>query len=141
MADYGATERVRRLAAEAYLEPARRRGQKTVTIHSGELARVLVEKKLLQPNRYPIVCNALRSKRFSRENHVTLEEVKTSAPSGQSSTVSFVFKLDRTDSSKGGERDDPMAAFMALRGILKDSYAKVGGAEVFHTTERENWER
>lgn len=134
MPDYGATERVKRVAVETYIEPARRRGDKIVEIHSGELARDLVQKQMLQPNRFPIVCNALRSKRFSIDNHVTLEKVRTPAASGQSSTVTFVFRLD--------DVNEPSASSLAsLRGIMKQSYRKLGGAQSFHKAEREAWDK
>jgi hypothetical protein len=90
-----------------------------VTIHSGSLARTLVEKKLLQPNRFPIVCNALRSKRFSRENHLTLQEVQTPAASGKSFTVSFVFRLDPTEATGASGARFDVSAFADLRGLLK----------------------
>jgi len=134
MPDYGATERVKRVAVETYIEPARRRGEKTVEIHSGQLARDLVQRQMLQPNRFPIVCNALRSKRFSIDNHVTLEEVRTSAASGQSSTVTFVFRLDDVRGPGAG-------SLASLRGIMKKSYRKLGGAESFHRSEREAWDK
>ena len=141
MPDHGSTDRVRRSAAERYIVPARESGQKTVVIHSGTFAKQLVEQHLLQPNRFPIVCNALRSKRFAKENHLTLKEVKTPAPSGQSSTVSFVFKLDHIEAASLEETRKASPSFASLRGILKRTYKQLGGAEAFHTAERESWDK
>jgi len=141
MADHGSTDRVRRSAAERYIVPARKRGDKTVVIHSGTFEKLLVEQRLLQPNRFPIVCNALRSRRFAKENHLTLQEVKTPAASGQSSTVSFVFKLEPIELGQSSGSINAPASFDSLRGILKRTYKQLGGAEAFHTAERESWDR
>lgn len=141
MADYGSTDRVRRIAVQTYVVPARQRGDRTVTIHSGQLAKAMVDKDLLQPNRFPIVCNALRSKRFSRENHLTLQEVRSSAASGQSSTVSFVFRLDPISGPNGDDEGRSSPSFETLRGLLRQTYASLGGAAAFHSREREDWER
>jgi hypothetical protein len=138
MAQYGATAKVRKFAVEAFFEPARRRGDRTVSIHSGQLAKTLEERSLLLPNSYPIVCSALNYEPFARENHVTLEKVETSAPSGKSSTVTFTFRLNQLPSSAAEKTDQD---FLALRGILKDAYARLGGIEAFHKAERESWEQ
>ena len=137
MPDYGSTDRVRRSAAEHFIKPARLRGEKFVTIHSGTLERLLVERKLLQPNRFPIVCNALRSKKFSQENHLKLREIQTPAASGKSSTVSFVFSLEPDTALNVSARVQP--TFDELRGILKSSYRRLGGAASFHAQQRESW--
>jgi len=139
MADYGSTDRVRRSATEQFVRPARQRGDKTVVIHSGAFEKLLVEQKLLQPNRFPIVCNALKSKRFSKENHLTLQEVKTPAASGQSSTVSFVYRLDPLEGPQSAPED--IGSFENLRGLLKRTYKQLGGADAFHSAERESWDR
>lgn len=138
MPDYGSTDRVRRSAAEHFIKPARKRGDKLVTIHSGTLERMLVERKLLQPNRFPIVCNALRSKKFAQENSLELRETISPAASGQSSTVSFVFSLKPETKTRP---DSSGPTFDQLRGILQRSYRKLGGAQKFHSDEREAWSR
>jgi hypothetical protein len=147
MANYGSTDRVRRSAAEQYIEPARRRGQQIVKIHSGTFGRFLVEQKVLPPNRFPIICNALQSKRFFQENHVTLQEIQglQSAPSGRSSTLTFVYKVEAIPAAPGHSSPAPSSksadAFANLRGILKHTYEQLDGAERFHRRERESWER
>lgn len=138
MPDYGSTDRVRRSAVEHYIKPARKRGDKIVTIHSGTLERMLVERKLLQPNRFPIVCNALRSKKFAQENSLELQETISPAASRQSSTVSFVFSLKPETTTR---KDSSEPTFDQLRGILQGSYRKLGGARKFHSDEREAWTR
>jgi 5-methylcytosine-specific restriction protein B len=44
-----------------YIDPARRRGQETVTIKSGDIHSALDYK-----NRYPLVCSAIGSNRFEQ---------------------------------------------------------------------------
>jgi len=39
----------------------------------------------------------------------------------------------------GRVRSDEL--FMKLRGILRETYAELGGAEAFHTAERDAWDR
>jgi hypothetical protein len=143
MPNYGATDKVRRSAAEQYINPARQRGDKTVTIHSGTFGKMLVEQELLPPNRFPLICNALQSKRFSIENHVTLEKV-SGPPSGKSSTVTFVYRIDPMSELPQphipATKQVGMSLFEQLRGILKPVYKKLGGAEAFHKAERESWD-
>lgn len=140
MPNYGSTDQVRRTAASQYVEPARIRGDKTVKIHSGALNKLLVDTKVLPPNRLPIVCNALSSLKFQKENHLVLENIQ-GPPSGRSSTVVFTYRIEpaATLSSKNGGND--ASSFKQLRGILKETYRKLGGAEGFHKNERQSWER
>ena len=139
MADYGSTDRVRRSAAQQYIEPARSRGETIVKIHSGTFGRSLVESKVLPPNRFPIICNALHSKKFQKDNRVILLDVQ-GPPSGRSSTVTYVYRLEPTaHSPQASDRDDNL--FMRMRGVLKKSYKKLGGAESFHHSERESWDQ
>lgn len=139
MANYGATDKVRRTAAERYIAPARQRSEKTVKIHSGTFGKFLVQNKVLPPNRFPIICNALKSDKFLQENHLILEEIQ-GPPSGRSSTVTYVYRLEpkpRAQQVTGNEG----SLFMRVRGVLKKSYKKLGGAESFHDSERESWDR
>lgn len=140
MADYGATERVRKSAVEQYVRPARAQKRTTFQIHSGAFEKELVQRGLLQRNRFPIVCGALRSTRFLKENHLSLVDVKA-PPSGQSSTVVFTYRIENDEPvppSSFEEGNDPL---LALMGALKDTYKKLGGAERFHKAQREGWGR
>ena len=139
MADYGSTDRVRRFAAQLYIDPARNRGETTVKIHSGTLGKSLVEGKVLAPNRFPIICNALSSNKFQKENRVTLLDTKA-PPSGRSSTVTYVYRLEPLPGPRQ-ENDNEDSLFMKMRGLLKKDYKKLGGAESFHKSERESWDR
>lgn len=139
MADYGSTDRVRRSAAQQYIEPARSRGETIVKIHSGTFGKSLVERRVLPPNRFPIICNALGSNKFQKENRVTLLDVQ-GPPSGKSSTVTYVYRLEPAPrAQQDAEGNDSL--FMQMRGVLKKTYKKLGGAESFHHSERESWER
>jgi hypothetical protein len=142
MANYGSTDRVRKTAAEQYIAPARRRSESTVTIHSGDFAKLLVQGKVLPPNRFPIICNALQSKKFLRENHLTLKDVQ-GPPSGKSSTVKFIYKIEPLPpgNSPAARPSNAAGAFLGLRGIMKSAYRKLGGAEAFHRHESESWNR
>jgi hypothetical protein len=142
MANYGSTDKVRKSASEHYISPARRRHESTVAIHSGDFGKYLVQNNVLPPNRFPIICNALRSRAFLRENHLTLEKVQ-GPPSGKSSTVTFIYQLQPIPNDSAIPRQVSAAgsSFMALRGILKSSYRKLGGADAFHHNESRKWDK
>jgi hypothetical protein len=140
MPNYGSTDKVRKSAAEQYISPARRRHETTVAIHSGDFGKYLVQNNVLPPNRFPIICNALRSRTFLKENHLTLEKVQ-GPPSGRSSTVTFVYKLQPLPHGSAPPQPAAGSSFMNLRGIMKSAYEKLGGAEAFHRHESESWDR
>lgn len=139
MPAYGATDRVRQKALTEYIEPARRTGAQRVRIHSGTFNKSLVASHILPPNRLPLVCNALASRKFQRENHLALESVE-GPPSGRSSTVVYTYRLEPVPSPEPSESASP-GGFLSLRGVLKDTYEKLGGAENFHKSQREAWDR
>ena len=149
MRDTGATDRVRRFAAQHYVIPARRRNETILRIHSGESAKSLAQNNVLQPNRFPIICNALKSQKFLDENHLTLIEIQTppTVTSGRSSTVTFVYRLNPSprnpanQAHPAGSNKSGSTSFMALRGILKVTYKKLGGAAAFHSRESESWDQ
>ena len=139
MARYGSTDQVRNFASRQYVEPARLRGEKTVSIHSGEVNRTLVAKNVLLPNRFPIICNALKSRKFLQDNRMVLEKVQGPA-SGQSSTVTFIYRLDDVSSkSLKASARQVVSRFTAMRGALRQTYKSLGGAESFHKKERAAW--
>ena len=135
MPTYGSTDKVRATASRQYIEPARLRGDSKIEIHSGVLNKSLVAQRLLPPNRLPIVCNALKSKKFLQENHLILEEVK-GPPSGRSSTVTFVYALKPASTPPKRE-----SLFLGLRGIFKGVYDDEGGAETFFRKQRDEFDR
>lgn len=141
--DYGATERVRKFVVKHFFDPARLRGESSITIHAGSLSKLLQEKNLLPPNRYPVICGAMTNSRFAERNGARL--VKREGPeSGQSSAATFTFVLEPNGSGGGQASEDSLAdddLFDSLYGLLADSYAASGGAEAFHKAEREAWDR
>jgi len=147
MRDTGATDRVRRFAAEHYIVPARSRREKIVKIHSGQSAKLMVENDILRANRYPIVCDALRSGKFLEDNHLRLLEVEAppTARKGRSSTITFVYELEPApvfpDQVRTNGALSKKEKFLSLSGILKETYRQLGGAEAFHAAERESWNR
>jgi hypothetical protein len=140
MPTYGTTDRVRQQAAKEYIEPARRAGVKHVHIHSGTFNKRLVESHVLPPNRLPLICNALASRKFQRENHLALENVE-GPPSGHSSTVIYTYRLEPLPSAPDSTSPAASSNFLSLRGVLKDTYKQLGGAERFHKSQREAWDR
>src|SRR5260370_41075629 len=141
MPDYGATDRVRRSASDTYFLPARRRGESLVQIHTGSFGKDLISRQILQPNRFPLIYNALKSKKLLIENHATLIDIQTTAK-GPSSTVTFTYRLDPMTGDTDRSKVQPdTSSFDALRGILKKTYKQLGGAETFHKSERSSWDR
>jgi len=122
---------VRDWARKHCIEPARLRGNTTVQIIAGE-----VEKAVSLHNRTPLVCQALRSRKFLEENHLFLEKWE-GPPSGMSTTVKFTFRFveQPAQSSRSGE-----SPFYRLWGIGKEVFQSLGGGEAFLQSERKAWE-
>jgi hypothetical protein len=119
---------VRQYARDTYLRPARRRGEKRVSIHVGTVHKVLALN-----NRVPLVCAALKSRKFLEENALSLIS-KTGPPSGQSTTVTFTYEIQ--DSREDSGPTDPL---LKLRGIAKDLFRELGGGEAFIREERKSF--
>ncbi|HKW77035.1 MAG TPA: hypothetical protein VJN64_16000 [Terriglobales bacterium] len=110
---------------ERYLRPAIQRGDHTVSVNVGA-----VHKALGFTNRVPLVCAALKSKRFLEENGLRIVS-QTGPPSGQSTTVTFIYELSPTNTTRASTDE-----FLALRGIAKEVFRKLGGGENFIRSER-----
>jgi hypothetical protein len=123
------SDRIRLHGREHYVLSARHRGDKRFSIRVADVAR-----KLRINGRFPVVCSALRTKKFLNENHLRL--VETIAPkSGQSSTVVYTYEFVDTKSPSKEEKDP----WMALRGSLKEIFADFGGGESYLRAERESF--
>lgn len=122
------SDQVRQHAVDAYLSPARRRREKTVTINVGA-----VHKSLKLGNRVPLVCTALESQKFLKENRLRLIS-KTGPPSGQSTTVKFTYEF-----LESGREPSGQDAWHRLRGALKDVFAELGGGEAYLRAERDSF--
>src|SRR5882757_3709421 len=81
------SDAVRQHARDAYLRPARQKGERTFVVNVGS-----VHKALALHNRVPLVCAALKSRKFLEENGVRLVS-QTGPPSGQSTTVTLTYEI------------------------------------------------
>ena len=122
---------IRDWARKHCIEPARLRGDATVQIVAGE-----VQKAVSLHNRTPLVCQALRSRKFLEENHLALERWD-GPPSGTSTTVKFTFRFLNEPAQPGRVGESPL---YGLWGIGKEVFQSLGGAEAFLRSERKAWE-
>ncbi len=114
------SDRVRHYVEVHYLEPARKRGDRAVTVVAGDIHRALG-----LVNRVPLVCSALKSQRFHETNHVVLSDV--SGPRSKlSTTVRFTFTFVPGDTRR---TEKPKNPFWDLRGIAKGLFEKPGDWE------------
>ena len=123
-------KRVRDYALREYIEPARQRGETTVTVVAGD-----VQRGVQLSNRVPLVCQALRSHKFLDENGLILE--KWEGPrSGMSTTVIFTYRLGGRTAERDRAAEDPL---MRLWGIGQEVFQGLGGGEAFIRGEREHF--
>ena len=125
------TRNVRQYVRTRYIEPARCSGNLTVTVIAGE-----VQKGVGLQNRVPLVCQALKSKKFLKENDLILEKVE-GPPSGMSTTVKFTYRLANKQEAKPAE--SPILRLLELRGLGKEVFASLGGGEAYLRKEREDF--
>jgi hypothetical protein len=135
------SDRARAHVQSQYFVPARRAGHTTVKVVAGEVHRALGVK-----NRVPTVCQALASRIIQEENDVTLIG-RNGPPSGLSTTVEFTYRLEPSSSSlnlSSASPDPSLAArdrsFLALRGIAKEIFRKLGGGVKVVREERKAFE-
>jgi 5-methylcytosine-specific restriction protein B len=124
-------DHVREYARREYIEPARRRGDSTVRIVAGD-----VQKAVKLSNRAALVCQALKSRKFLKENHLALEKWE-GPPGGMSTTVQAVYRLEG-EPEQAANRPDP-SGFLKYRGIAKEVFESLGGGEAFIRSERAAW--
>ena len=120
------SDAIRRHAYEKYVLNARRRKEKIISINVGD-----VHREMGLNNRVPLVCAALGSKKFLKEHGLRIVS-KTGPPSGQSTTVTYLYEV--VHSKPEARTADDM--WDSLRGIGKDVFAALGGAEKFIRQER-----
>jgi hypothetical protein len=121
-------DQVRDYVRREYVEPARRRGDSTVQIVAGKVLEGL-HSKGFGTDRAPLVCSALKTRKFLEENKLVLEEAKGPAKM-QSTTVTYTYRLTVGDESPAA------SSFLQLRGAGKNVFAKLGGGEAFLRKER-----
>ena len=122
---------IRNHVRESYLKPAVRRGERVFTVNAGAIHRSLGLR-----NRVPLVCAALRSRKFLDENGLRLIS-KTGPPSGQSTTVTFTYEV-----SDPRQQPSSLASLLhGVRGIAQNVFGELGGGESFIRKERESFNR
>jgi hypothetical protein len=124
------SDSVRKHAEEAYVRPARRRGEKVISINVG-----MVHKAVALRNRVPLVCQALESAKFLQASGLKLVS-RTGPRSGQSTTVTYTYEFADKASVPGASSE---GAWLRARGLLKKLYAEFGGGEEYLRSEREHF--
>lgn len=120
---------VREQATRNYVQAARRKGVHTFSINVGDAHR---DSKLR--NRVPLVCMALKSRKFLQANGLRLVS-ESGPPSGMSTTVTYTYEFVGAEPSPEAGADP----WTRLRGALKDIYAEFGGGESYLRKERERF--
>lgn len=83
-------DKIRRVAKDEYVDPARRRGERSIDIVSGELHR-----KMGLSNAVPAICSALESEAFCQVANVRLINRSSPIDSDKpSSTIRYTFDLE-----------------------------------------------
>jgi hypothetical protein len=129
---YG-SDAIRRHAYEKYVLHAQRRKEKLISINVGD-----VHREMGLSNRVPLVCAALGSKKFLTEHGLRIVS-KTGPPSGQSTTVTFLYEMVNPMPKKQADDETKDEIWNSLRGIGKDVYASYGGGEQYLRQERANF--
>jgi hypothetical protein len=123
-------QRVREYVRREYIDVARRQHQVTVRVVAGD-----VHKAVGLSNRVPLVCQALKGRKFLEENHLELE--KSEGPkSGLGTKVAFTYRLKAKGASPSPE---PETSFVTIRGIGKKLFQSLGGGEAFIRQQRESF--
>lgn len=129
-----ASDQVRDHVKRFYLEPARNQGKELFRIKTAEIHKNLGWRDQL--NRFPIICQALETRKFLKENDLELVK-REGPPSGRSSTVVYTFRI-REKSGAANSTNAP--AIMALRGLGKSWLRTAGGGEAYLRKEREGFD-
>ena|ERR1019366_6428453 len=120
-----------RSVGHRYVERARYDGRDVVTISAGDVVR-----ELSLQYRVPSVCSALTSKKFLKENGVTLEK-KEGPPSGMGTTAKYTYRLNQVVQAEQGR----YSLLWGLRGAGKEMYKSLGGGEAHLNKERAEFDR
>lgn len=120
---------VREKASHRYVESARRKGIGRFSINAGD-----VQREANLSNRVPLVCMALKSKKFLQANGLRLVS-ETGPPSGFSTTVTYTYEFIEGKPALPGANDP----WTRLRGALKDVFSELGGGENYLRKEREQF--
>lgn len=133
-------DKVRAIALEKYIEPAKKAGNTEFSIAVKDLLKDL-ERVDFPLNYTPLVCNSIKTKSFQRENHLKITRID--GPKSQTGTRVVVHyrvleEKDSLDHEVAFEdRQNEMPSERAqrltegLRGLLRQELAQRGGAEAF----------
>lgn len=102
-------DQIRDFVLRHYIEPARKRGEKFVTVPVGE-----VHNELGLKNRIPLVISAITARKFLKQHSLSVHHTE-GPPSGQSTTVRITFSLEPTVL---GETRSPLLALGEIYGII-----------------------
>ena len=91
---------IRAHARKRYVEVARSKGQKTLTIVSGKVEQELRSRNKIPENRLPNICQALKGRKFLEMAGVRL--LKIEGPEA-STTTCFHYEIEDSQPSSGGE--------------------------------------
>ena len=138
-----ATDRIREIASEKYVRPALKRGESHIVIRVKELQAELYRDGF-PTGRTPMVCSALRGKKFLNENNLEIEKIE-GPPSRQSTTVVYHYRhtggvhaplavaerdgIEESSTETSVEWARRLAGKM--RGLLREELAAYGGGEAF----------
>jgi hypothetical protein len=137
------TEQTKLHVIANYVEPARKKGEKTIQVRVGN-----VQRELGWTNRTPSVFSTLSSREFQQEAGVKLvKKIGGPASGGPSTTVQFVYHvLGANHTAEAANDESPRRnALRDLYGICAETFKALGGGEEFLRREREwgpdAWER
>ena len=125
------SSKIREYVRREYVEPALSRGEGEIRVRVGDVHRQMAMK-----NRVPLVCQALQSEIFLKENNLILEK-KEGPPSGLSTSVVLTYRPSRMP--KDDRPRERFAGLLRLKGIGKEVFASLGGGENFLRKEREEF--
>jgi len=144
-------EQIRHHLQIEYFSPARRRGEKFVTVRAGD-----VHRELGLRNRVPNVCQVMESRILEREAGVKVSS-KQAPPKGRGTTLTITYTIEPLNpgQNQGQDRSQvPLVSesssiadlphdrpanqrlFYELRGLGAETFSALGGGESFLKKER-----
>jgi hypothetical protein len=124
-------DRVRETVLREYIAPAASRGDKSITVTAGDVAKSMKLK-----DRTPAICAALLSKALLEEGHLALES-RTGPPSGIGTRAQYTYRIvDRAGTEAISGLDGARERFNSLRGAGRVVYGELGGGAKYMESER-----
>jgi len=140
-------EQIRHYLQLEYFSPARRRGERFVTVRAGD-----VHRELGLRNRVPNVCQVMESRILEREASVKVSS-KQAPPKGRGTTLTITYTIEPLNQSQDQGQVPPVSEsspiadlsnsrpasqrlFYELRGLGAETFSALGGGESFLKKER-----